>query len=143
LVCIKRECYYIITIISNYIFIYGFPTGFGIPTEIQFDKYKPVLRKGIVAGKNLDTKTFLLDCPAYPGNSGGPIIAVGKDDNGFESRRIIGIVTQYIPYLEPQLNQSMQFKEFDLSNSGLSVGIPIESIDEIIEELKKRNYIYK
>jgi len=101
------------------------------------------LRKGIVAGKNLDTKTFLLDCPAYPGNSGGPIIAVGKDDNGFESRRIIGIVTQYIPYLEPQLNQSMQFKEFDLSNSGLSVGIPIESIDEIIEELKKRNYIYK
>jgi hypothetical protein len=119
------------------ILIYGFPKGLGIQGQKEFDSYKPILRRGIVAGKNFDSKTFILDCPVYPGNSGGPIIIFNPADPG--QSKIIGIVTQFIPYLEPQLNKSKKLKNYNLSNSGLSIGISIEAIAQIVENLKSHN----
>jgi hypothetical protein len=61
-------------LISNDVFIFGYPTSIGIKQLPQFEYHRPLLRKGIIAGKNLKNGTIILDCPIYNGNSGGPVI---------------------------------------------------------------------
>jgi hypothetical protein len=65
--------------ISNDIFLFGYPTALG--REAQLDESKPLLRKGIVAGKTEDGR-FVIDCPVYFGNSGGLVIEIVQTDSG-------------------------------------------------------------
>jgi hypothetical protein len=34
--------------------------------------HRPLLRKDVLAGQNLQKRSLVLDCPSFPGNSGGP-----------------------------------------------------------------------
>ena len=81
--------------ISDDIFMIGYPKSLGLQENIQYDFNRPLLRKGILAGKYRRNKTLIVDCPSFFGNSGGPIIEI-QEDNVF----LLGIVTQLIPFTD-------------------------------------------
>lgn len=79
-----------------------------------------------MAGVNLALHSIILDCPVYPGNSGGPVIEI--DQAGALSRRymIIGIVDQYVPYADGGRTFTI------MANSGYSIIIPMDFVLELV-----------
>ncbi len=69
-------------LVSNDIFLYGYPSSLGLKQSPQFDYNKPLLRKGIIASVNKTQGTIILDCPVYYGNSGGPVVQVINKGGG-------------------------------------------------------------
>lgn len=111
--------------LSSDVFVSGYPVSLQHP-KVDFDQ--PLLRKGIVAGKNNKNKTIILDCPVYPGNSGG--LAMQKIDNNF---KVIGIVTEFIPFLEIMRSMSFGYQNSNLENSGYSILIPAGHILDLVK----------
>lgn len=120
--------------IGNDIFLFGFPSSLGIKTP-QFDIKTALLRKGVVAGKNTDLKTIILDCPVHPGNSGGPVIEVS--DLGFSKKyRLIGIAIQFVPAFERGIVDKEEVTTITMmANSGYSVAVPVDAINELVESI--------
>ena len=108
--------------VSNVVYIFGYPTSL---TKIPvLDIQIPLLRRGIVAGKNNRLKTIILDCPAFRGNSGGLVLQV--EDQVFEQKfRAIGVISQFVPFYKG--------KDFP-ENSGYSIAVPLDFLFEIIEK---------
>lgn len=121
-------------LVSNEAFILGYPNSLGIPTNQQIEPQKPLLRKGIIAGKNTSNKTIILDCPVYFGNSGG--IAIEVEENGDGKRRywIIGVVSQFIPFVEQLKSRQLGYTNLNFENSGYSVVVPIDTILDLTTE---------
>jgi Trypsin-like peptidase domain len=71
--------------ISNDVYIFGYPDSLGLEQVPQLARDKPLLRSGIVAGTNPEKKTIVIDCPVFPGNSGGPVVE--KDGFNLNNRR--------------------------------------------------------
>jgi hypothetical protein len=118
-------------LISNDVFLYGYPSSLGLKKSPQFDYAKPLLRKGIVASVNKNQGTIILDCPVYYGNSGGPVIQVKRE--GFETiHKVIGVISQFIPYYENWQNQSNGLIHTELSNSGYSVAVAMDYVFEML-----------
>lgn len=111
-------------LISNEIFIFGYPTSLGIPEMPQLEYDKPLLRKGIVAGKNISKMTLILDSPVYYGNSGGPVIEVEQVELVTTRYRLIGVVSQFIPFEEEWENKKHHIVNKQISNSGYSIVVP-------------------
>jgi hypothetical protein len=113
--------------------LFGYPTSLGFPQKPQFDSHRPLLRKGIVAGKNLQTRSIILDCPAYQGNSGGPVIQIEMDDKNFLMTHfnIIGVVSQFIPFTDIWLNIRERYSNMTMLNSGYSIATPMDVVLEI------------
>ena len=124
-------------LISNDVFIFGYPTSIGIKKMPQFEYHRPLLRKGIIAGKNLKKETIILDCPAYYGNSGGPVIEV--DHVGLTKKRylLIGVLSEFIPYTETWENKTNKLTHLEVSNSGYSVVTPIDKVLELISQYEE------
>jgi RNA polymerase sigma factor (sigma-70 family) len=102
--------------------VMAYPISIGIdPNQIEYDL--PLLRKGIVAGKNPKNRTIIIDCAAYQGNSGGPVFV--RENDKF---RIIGIVTEFVPFRELWENRMFHYYNMQMSNSGYAVVVPIDSI---------------
>jgi len=113
--------------IASQILIVGFPSSLLNP-EI-FDVQRPLLRTGIVAGINEANKTFIIDSPAFYGNSGGAVIQI--TDNNLH---IIGVVSKYIPFVTEWFNtREKEFSRQEFYNSGYAI---CEPLDEIIDYLK-------
>src|SRR5690606_18808210 len=60
--------------IGTDVLIVGYPSSIGLLNKPQYDYYKPLLRKGIVAGVYPHQRTFIIDSPVFGGNSGGPVL---------------------------------------------------------------------
>ena len=115
--------------VSNDIYLVGFPTSLIFQGSQYFEVNRPLLRKGIIAGINSLDNTFIIDCTAYYGNSGAPIIEVCQDGE----LRIVGIVSRYIPFVtEWRNNREPSISHTELSNSGYTVCLPIDSIINLI-----------
>jgi len=115
------------------VFVFGFPSSLSISRTHQFDSRRPLLRSGVIAGTFPARKTFVVDAAVYPGNSGGPVVAV-VDDPPFARRiHLVGIVSEYIPAVEVWKNDRFQFPNFSVSNSGYTVVEPIDSLFEITQ----------
>jgi Trypsin-like peptidase domain len=125
------------------IFVLGFPMGL---TGEQ--RNYVIVRQGCIAriSEMLDgaAPDFLVDAPAYPGNSGGPVIlrpefvAIEGTKNQGDAA-LLGLVKSYLPYediaISLQTNQPrISFQE----NSGLALILPTDFIDETIEALIAR-----
>ena len=123
------------TKVSTDLFIFGYPIS--LSSERQFDYKRPILRKGIIAGKNELTKTLIIDCPVYPGNSGGPVVIQEQKSLGYFVYTIVGIVSEYIPFKDYwQSISNKRIVHEEAYNSGLSVVVPIDELFEILSLYK-------
>lgn len=121
--------------LGNDIFIFGYPKTLGLQGNNQYDFDRPILRKGVIAGKYIDNKTIIIDCPSFGGNSGGPVVEIIKESFSQEAK-LIGIVVSFIPLAEIWHNPRYNIKNIELVNSGYSVIEPIEKIYGLINEIK-------
>jgi hypothetical protein len=111
---------------GNPVFVFGYPTSI---TKIDpwLDIKLPLLRKGIIAGKNEVLKAIILDCPAFYGNSGGLVIEAEKTSDDKIKYTAIGLITNFVPYYEIDWFQ----------NSVYSVVVPMDFVEELIAGQKK------
>lgn len=128
--------YYKDVSIGNEIFVLGYPSALGIDKIPQFDHSKPLLRKGIIAGKYEDLKTIILDCPIYKGNSGSPVIEVTRESLTKFKFNIVGVVSQFVPFDPAWDNKNFKQGSF-YDNSGYSIATPIDMVVDLIKELEK------
>jgi hypothetical protein len=119
-------------LIANEVFIFGYPTSLGLKAIAQLDYAKPLLRRGIVAGKNDGLQTLVLDCPVYWGNSGGPVLEVETVDLTTKRFSVVGVVSQFVPLVETWRNQTHGYENLDVSNSGYSVATPMDPVMELV-----------
>lgn len=118
-------------LISNDVYLYGYPTSLGLMQSPQFDFSKPLLRKGIVANIYKPQGTIIIDCPSFPGNSGGPVVEVEYD--GIQlNHKVIGVVSQFIPHVQSWVNQSNGLINTEFINSGYSVLVSMDKVFETI-----------
>lgn len=117
-----------------------------------FRKITPIIRKGMISLKRKD-KSFYIDGFAFPGNSGSPVftkpspmtltmegVSVG-DQRGL---KFIGIVGEYIPYIEPAISpKTGQIRIVFEENTGLSKVWSVDFVNEIIESDSFKNQIKK
>lgn len=124
-------------LIANQVYIFGYPTSLGFKElPQQLDPLRTLLRYGIVAGINHDLRTIIIDCPTYPGNSGGPVMEVEMVDPFNYKYSIIGVISQFVPYDEIWVNKRHYYENHIASNSGYSVVMPMDSVLELIDKRK-------
>jgi len=106
--------------VGNQVFVFGYPTSI---TAINpwLNIKLPLLRKGIIAGKNEVLKAIILDCPVFQGNSGGLVIEVDKISFSTTKYMGIGLITNFIP-----------FHGKWYQNSGYSIVVPMDFVEELI-----------
>jgi Trypsin-like peptidase domain len=117
--------------IGNDLFTIGYPKSLNLKLNFDFDR--PLLRKGIIAGRDLKTKRIITDCPSYFGNSGGPVYAYSSEYNDF---LIIGLISALIPLEEHWYSDRYGIVNTQVSNSGYTVVIPIDFILDLIKKFR-------
>jgi hypothetical protein len=118
------------------IYLFGYPRSIGLAPMPQLDLTRPLMRKGIIAGINGGRRTIILDCPSYPGNSGGPVvIREGPQPHGSSlvfNFYLIGVVAEFVPFEETWQNRPFGYENHTISNSGYSVVEPIDFVIELV-----------
>lgn len=106
--------------IGNEVYAFGYPTSI---TSVNpwLDIKLPLLRKGIVAGKNELLNAIILDCAAFYGNSGGLVMEGETVGLGGKRGKAIGIITNLVPFTRKWVQ-----------NSGYAIVVPMDAIDELI-----------
>ncbi len=116
--------------VGDEIYLIGYPKSLEVTQFNNFNFNRPLVRKGIISGKDYEYNTILIDCPSYGGNSGGPILV---KRNG--KLKMIGLVSSYVPYIERWINPVSNITNIDALNSGLTVVTPFYLI---IKDLHKK-----
>jgi Trypsin-like peptidase domain len=117
-------------LVANDVLVFGYPTSLGIKESPQLDPLRPLLRRGIVAGLNPGAKSIVIDCPSYPGNSGGPVVEA--DRQAFSARfSIIGVVSGFVPFEEKSINYPIEYQNISIANSGYTVVTPMDFVLEL------------
>jgi len=125
--------------VTNDVFVLGYPISIS-KTEMQQINYdEPLVRKGIVAGKNVNNQSIILDCPVYGGNSGGLVLEMNQV--GLETRiHLIGVVVQFVPFFEEWKNTRFpELQNTSVQNSGYSVALPVDNIYDLINRIEEEN----
>jgi hypothetical protein len=119
-------------LVANEVLLFGYPTSLGIKESPQLDPLRPLLRRGIVAGLNPNRKSIIIDCPSYPGNSGGPVVEA--DRAAFKATfSVIGVVSQFVPFEEKSINYPISYENVNISNSGYTIVTPIDFVLELVK----------
>jgi len=117
---------------ANEVYIFGYPTSLGIEQIKQIDYERPLLRKGIIAGRNPQNRTLIVDCPVYFGNSGGPVVEVEHKGIGGTDFLVVGVVSQFVPFKEEFVNKPYGFTNIQISNSGYAIVTPMDAVLELL-----------
>jgi len=112
-------------IVTSDAYLFGYPSAIGVPNLPQLDYTQPLIRRGIIAGKNYAKKTIIIDCMVYPGNSGGPVFEIDEVPEG-KSFRLIGLVSEFIPFEDIWVNQRFGIANHQWLNSGYGVVVPVD-----------------
>lgn len=125
--------------VGSDVYIVGYPTSLNLKPRYIFDR--PLLRKGVLAARYRSNNTLIIDCPSFPGNSGGPVFNTleGPIINGipFVGYQVIGIVVAFLPYHD--LWQNVRYRNYfnvDLANSGYSIVEPMSKALDLIKSMK-------
>jgi hypothetical protein len=122
--------------VGNEAFTIGYPLSLSTVQNSALDVFRPLLRKGLVAGKYDDRKQIVIDCPVYKGNSGGPVIEIYRcgahcNRNHF---KIIGVVSQFVPLVQNWKDDYFGDIRTERSNSGYSIVAPLDAVFALIQE---------
>ncbi|MGO8910847.1 MAG: hypothetical protein ACLQDM_16230 [Bradyrhizobium sp.] len=112
-------------LVGNEAILYGYPASLGLPNTRQFDPLRPLLRKALIAGQDIEQRTLIIDGPVYRGNSGGPVFEMDFDFP-IVHYWLVGILTQYVPLTESAPDFTM------LLNSGYSIAEPMDFVLELV-----------
>jgi len=115
---LERLKSYTKTVEGDDAYVFGYPSSIGLKQIPWIDYHLPLLRKGIIAGKNPSRRTIILDAPIYPGNSGGPVMEVEQIDALTTTYSVIGIVTDFVPFEEEWENKRFKYSNHTITNSG-------------------------
>lgn len=119
-------------LVANEVLLFGYPTSLGIQGSPQLDPVRPLLRRGIVAGLNPNGKSIIIDCPSYPGNSGGPVVEA--DRSTFSANfNVIGVVSQFVPFEEKSISFPITYQNVNISNSGYTIVTPMDFVLELVK----------
>lgn len=122
--------------VTNDVFVLGYPASLSTIEMQQINYDVPLARKGIVAGKNINNQSIILDCPVYGGNSGGLVLEINKVGS-ITHIHLIGIVVQFVPFVEQWRNTRFpELQNTNLQNSGYSVAIPVDNIYDLINQIQ-------
>ncbi|MBQ4267440.1 MAG: trypsin-like peptidase domain-containing protein [Clostridia bacterium] len=121
---------------GSIVYSLGFPYGL-----VGVDSKVPLCRMGCISKikEPYSTNGYLLDIQNFPGSSGSPVINRIeanhlKGTNGYNSTRLIGIMSSYIPYrdilISRQTGKEMQIVQ---ENSGIAVAYDVNSIKETLD----------
>lgn len=104
-------------LVGNDAFVFGYPASVAENNPL-LDINSPLLRKGIIAGKNNRMKLLLIDAPRYHENSGGLVLEVGREGDGTDYKAV-GMVTT-VPF-----SNSVQ-------SEGYGIAVPMDMVLEIL-----------
>jgi hypothetical protein len=121
---------------GNEIYLFGYPSSLGMEQVPQIEHDKPLLRRGILAGKNYSKKLLILDASVYYGNSGGPVIILNRDNLGMIVYSLIGVVSQFVPFEEVWVNTKHGIRNYQLSNSGYAVVSSLDDVSTLMHEME-------
>lgn len=116
--------------ISEDVVVSGFPSSLNAYPDIVSPLYEsdwPLLRKGIVSGKNNVTRQIVIDVPVFPGNSGGPVILVRQNNLTTKTTYIIGIVLEFIPFVSKSREEHQMVTNVNIANSGYTIVEPADT----------------
>ncbi|MFK7757349.1 MAG: trypsin-like peptidase domain-containing protein [Flavobacteriales bacterium] len=123
--------------VGDQLFVIGYPKALGLKNNAQYNFNQPLVRTGIIGGKNDKKQTLIIDSPVYGGNSGGPVFIIEKHidlNRGkltFTNRKyLIGIVSQFIPWMNKTNKNSAH-----MDNSGYGVVVPFDEILKLVKSL--------
>lgn len=116
--------------VSNNVFMVGYPMSLS-QNDDNIERTKPLLRRGIVAGKNSIKHIIIIDSPAYPGNSGGPVY---EEDVEIGRIKLMGVVTEFVPLIEKLKSNLFGYENTNVTNSGYAIVVPFDDILEIINK---------
>jgi len=119
-------------LISNDIFLYGYPTSLGLNHGLDFDFTKPLLRKGIVSNVNAKNGTIILDCRTDYGNSGGPVIEVSRKEED-EFHNVIGVVSKFLTLKNEWINTRDNTTHSENINAGYTIVVSMDKVFEITD----------
>lgn len=122
------------------VFLIGFPFGL-IGKEHNY----PIVRHGSIARIqdwiHRHKDTYLIDAPAFPGNSGGPVIMKPetisiKGTNATKLSLLAVVISDQIDWNKIATSRTNQGEQFTFSqNTGLTVVVPIEKVAETCNQL--------
>jgi hypothetical protein len=118
--------------------IIGFPRSLATaPTPIQLiDAEKPLLRHGVIAGRNTQLKLLIVDAASFQGNSGGPVLQLVQIPNMFPKRsvyKLVGLVGGFIPHTEVWSDQYQTSGAMINANSGYTYVMPMDAVFELLK----------
>lgn len=126
--------------VAEDIFIFGYPSSLNNYPDIvplQYNSEWPLFRKGIVAGKNDDTQQIIIDGLVHPGNSGGPVIRNKPLSVTQKQISLIGILTNYVPFVSKARNEHGLITNVNVQNAGYSLAEPIDALLDLIESAER------
>ena len=98
-----------------------------------------------MATKMPNQKTIIIDGAVYKGNSGSPVFEtkefislIGWGQIQLERETpLIGLVTEFIPYLSPTYLRGKPIEIIDMQNAGYSVVEPVDFVISLIKKLER------
>jgi hypothetical protein len=122
--------------IGDDLLISGYPTSLswensGLPTNI------PLFRKGIIATTYYRKNIIIIDCPAYPGNSGGPVLLKFTENRKTEYK-VIGVISKFIPYVQRWENVRDRLRHEEYHNSGFTSVVAMDEVYDLIKSFPTR-----
>lgn len=122
--------------VTNDVFVLGYPASLSTTEMRQINYDAPLARKGIIAGKNINNQSIILDCPVYGGNSGGLVLEINQAEPTTRIH-LIGVVVQFVPFIEQWRNTRFpELQNTSLQNSGYSVALPVDNIYDLISRIE-------
>jgi hypothetical protein len=123
--------------VGNDVFVFGYPTSIGLKRTQQIDYERPLIHKGIVAGKNPAKRTLVIDAAVYGGNSGGPVLEVEEPGaTGGPKFLPIGVAIEYVPFLDEWRNNTRRYSYSTITTSDYSIVEPLDPVIDMIRSWK-------
>lgn len=112
---------------GNQVLILGHPTS--LKREAPFE-FKPFLSAGIVSSYDIDAQKFIINIPAYYGNSGSPVLMINSE----KEIEVVGIIQNIIIFnLEWKNRYEQDMSRTDWHNSGYTICRDVLNIKSLIE----------